>query len=289
MSFYLIDDMEQGTAKWLQWRRGVIGASEAAIIMGENRWKGRQRLIDEKRGLIKPFAGNDATREGHLLEEYARNALQKKFKEKLRPTIVQDSSEPFIAASLDAMNKSNKQIYEIKCGFRTYEEVSKSRKVPRHYVGQVQHLLMVTQMESLQFAVYRPAERLITIEAYRNEEYIRELRRKEKDFILELESYGHKIQTRFRGKHISHSKTPKQSLKPKKRNHARKPSWVVEKGLLKYWDGAYFLEGEDPGLYELDGISHYWNGEEWTLPKSTGFYILNGDEYYWNGSTWTAE
>jgi siroheme synthase len=37
MSFYLVDDIEQGTAKWLQWRRGVIGASEAAIIMGENR------------------------------------------------------------------------------------------------------------------------------------------------------------------------------------------------------------------------------------------------------------
>ena len=36
MSFCLIDDIEQGTAKWLQWRRGVIGAFEASIIMEKN-------------------------------------------------------------------------------------------------------------------------------------------------------------------------------------------------------------------------------------------------------------
>ena len=81
MSFYLVDDIEQGTAKWLQWRRGVIGASEAAIIMGENRWKGRQQLIDEKRGLVEPFSGNDVTREGNLNEPHARAALERKYKE----------------------------------------------------------------------------------------------------------------------------------------------------------------------------------------------------------------
>ena len=131
MSFYLVDDIEQGTAKWLQWRRGVIGASEAAIIMGENRWKGRQQLIDEKRGLVEPFSGNDVTREGNLNEPHARAALERKYKEKLSPTIVQDMYEPFLAASLDAINSSKDQIYEIKCGARTYETVEISRKVPQ--------------------------------------------------------------------------------------------------------------------------------------------------------------
>ena len=289
MSFYLIDDMEQGTASWLQWRRGVIGASEAAIIMGENRWKGRQQLIDEKRGLLEPFSGNAATREGQALEEHARAALQKKFKETLRPTIVQDSSEPFMAASLDAINKSNNQIYEIKCGFRTYEMVSSKRKVPSYYVAQVQHMLMVTQLDSLQFAAYRPTEALITFEVFRDEQYIRELRRKEKDFIRELESHGHKIQTKFRGKPVSHATSSKVSLKSKNLNAQKKASWIVENGLLRFWNGSYYLEGEDPGLYDLKGEYHYWNGEEWTLPELPGFYILNGDEYYWDGSTWSGE
>ena len=35
MSFYLIDDLEQGSSEWHDWRKGVIGASDAPKIMGE--------------------------------------------------------------------------------------------------------------------------------------------------------------------------------------------------------------------------------------------------------------
>jgi putative phage-type endonuclease len=286
MSFYLVDDIEQGTAKWLQWRRGVIGASEAAIIMGENRWKGRQQLIDEKRGLLEPFKGNDVTREGNLNEPFARAALEIRYKEKLSPTIVQDIHEPFLAASLDAINSSKDQIYEIKCGARTYETVEISRKVPSYYVAQVQHMLMVTQMESLIFAAYRPQEPLITFEVFRNDSYIRELRRKERDFIKELEGHGHKIQYEFRGYQVGKSSGKSETPKRIASKKTDKPSWKIEDGLLRFWDGSDYLEGEDPGLYELLGENHYWNGEEWCVPEEVGTYDLNGDEGYWNGKSW---
>jgi putative phage-type endonuclease len=286
MAFYLVDDIEQGTAKWLQWRRGVIGASEAAIIMGENRWKGRQQLIDEKRGLIEPFSGNAATREGHLLERHARIALERKYKKKLSPTIVQDIHEPFLAASLDAINKSNNQVYEIKCGARTYETVENSRKVPSYYVAQIQHMLMVTQMDSLIFAAYRPQEPLITFEVFREDRYIRELRRKEKDFIKELESHGHKIQYEFRGYQVGETSNNPETPKKRAGKKALKPAWKIEAGLLKFWDGADYLEGEEPGLYELLGENHYWDGGEWCLPEEVGSYNLNGEEHFWNGDCW---
>jgi putative phage-type endonuclease len=286
MGFYLVDDIEQGTAKWLQWRKGVIGASEAAIIMGENRWKGRQQLMDEKRGLIEPFKGNDATREGNLNEPHARAALERKYKEKLAPTIVQDIQEPFLAASLDAINGSRDQIYEIKCGARTYETVEISRKIPSYYVAQVQHMLMVTQMDSLIFAAYRPHLPLISFEVFRNDSYIRELRRKEKDFIRELEGYGHKIQYEFRGHQVGRGPKNSETARRRASRKTNKPEWINENGLLRFWDGSDYLEGQGPGLYELLGENHYWNGAEWCLPELPGFYILNGDEYYWNGSTW---
>lgn len=286
MSFYLVDDIEQGTAKWRQWRRGVIGASEAAIIMGENRWKGRQQLIDEKRGLVEPFSGNDVTREGNLNEPHARAALERKYEEKLSPTIVQDIYEPFLAASLDAINKPKDRIYEIKCGARTYETVENSRKVPHYYVAQVQHMLMVTQMESLIFAAYRPHEPLITFEVFRNDIYIRELRRKEKDFIKELEGHGHKIQYEFRGYQVGKASDKFETPKRRVSKKTDKPAWKVEDGLLRFWDGSDYLEGEDPGLYELLGENHYWNGEEWCVPEEVGTYDLNGDEGYWNGKNW---
>jgi putative phage-type endonuclease len=286
MSFYLVDDIVQGTAKWLQWRKGVIGASEAAIIMGENRWKGRQQLIDEKRGLVEPFKGNEITREGNLNEPHARAALERKYREKLAPTIVQDIHEPFLAASLDAINSSKDQIYEIKCGARTYETVEISKKVPSYYVAQVQHMLMVTQMESLIFAAYRPQEPLITFEVFRNDSYIRELRRKEKDFIKELEGHGHKIQYEFRGFQVG--KISSETLSQQKNGGKKivKAGWKTENGVMRFWDGSDYLVGEEPGLYEILGENHYWDGEEWCLPDEEGTYSLNGEERFWNGRSW---
>jgi putative phage-type endonuclease len=286
MTFYLVDDIEQGTAKWHEWRRGVIGASEASIIMGENRWKGRQQLIDEKRGLLAPFKGNDVTREGSLNEPHARAALERKYREKLEPTIVQDIQEPFLAASLDAMNSSKDQIYEIKCGVRTYEKVENSRKVPSYYVAQIQHMLMVTQMESLIFAAYRPQEPLITFEISRNDSYIRELRRKEKNFMKELESHGHKIQNEFRGYQVGKGVSKVEIPKRNTRKRSSRSKWETKDGLLRFWNGANYVEGEEPGLYELLGENHYWDGEEWCLPDELGNYNLNGEERFWNGKSW---
>lgn len=286
MSFYLVDDIQQGTAQWHEWRRGVIGASEASIIMGENRFKGRQQLIDEKLGLVKPFAGNEVTREGQLFEPHARKALESKFKEKLNPTIVQDSSEPFLAASLDGINSTKNKIYEIKCGARTYETFERRRKVPHYYVAQLQHMLMVTQMESLTFAAYRPGAPLLTTQVFREESYIRELRRKEKDFAKDLESRGHKIQNVFRGSEISSKSNNKISKKNVDIEPIKEAEWVHEDGLTMYWNGQEFVVGDEAGLYEIDGETHYWDGEEWFLPKDLGAYDLNGVVMYWNGVRW---
>jgi putative phage-type endonuclease len=286
MSFYLVNDIEQGTDEWLEWRRGVIGASEAAIIMGDNRRIGRRQLLDEKRGLIEPFRGNDVTREGNLNEPHARAALARKFKQKLSPTIVQDFHEPFLAASLDAINSTRDQIYEIKCGARTYETVEISRKVPSYYVAQMQHMLMVTQMESLNFAAFRPNEKLITFEVFRNDSYISELRRKEKEFIKELEAHGHKIQREFRGSQVGKKLKKSEPVKKGTKKKTDKTEWKIIDGLLQFWDGFEYVVGEDPGLYELPGGNHYWNGEEWWTPGEIGLYDLNGEKHFWNGSRW---
>lgn len=287
VTFYLVDDIEQGTSKWLAWRRGVIGASEAAIIMGENRWKGRQQLIDEKRGIIQPFSGNEFTRDGQRLEGPARVALEKKYRESLFPTIVQDATEPYLAASLDAINSYKSKVYEIKCGPRTYESVEARKRVPSHYVAQVQHMLMITQMESLIFAVYQPSRPLLTVEVFRDDSYIKELRRKEKIFIKELESHGHKIQYEFRGYKVGGSKSDIVSKSQKVRANIPNPEWRLEDGLLQFWDGAHYLVGsEGPGLYDLNGENHYWDGEQWSRPSKKGFYILKRKRYFWNGIDW---
>lgn len=200
MSFYLIDDLEQGSREWHAWRKGVIGASDAPKIMGENPWGSRSSLLDEKLGLVREFQGNAKTREGNSFEGDARKSLESKYKMKLKPTIVQDSKEPFLAASLDAICSYYENLFEIKAGVKAYEHTKMTKSVPDYYVGQLQHMLMVTEMESLTYAVYRPDKPLLTLEIYRNDSYIKRLRKKEKEFVQELVNRGHEVQYQFVGR-----------------------------------------------------------------------------------------
>lgn len=203
MSFYLIDDLEQGSTEWHAWRRGVIGASDAPKIMGENPWGSRSSLISEKLGLTPEFQGNARTREGNNLEGFARRSLETKFKVKLKPTIVQDSKEPFLAASLDAICSEYENLYEIKAGMKAYEHTKLTRSVPDYYVGQLQHMLMITELEYLTYAVYRPEQPLLTISVYRDENYIKRLRKKEIEFVQELADRGHAVQYEFIGRLVN--------------------------------------------------------------------------------------
>lgn len=284
MRFYLIEDIKQGTSQWHEWRRGVIGSSEASIIMGENRWTNRQRLMDEKLGLVKPFAGNQATQQGDLLKPKAIKAVAVNFNEKLKATIVQDADEPCLAASLDAINVNQDQIFEIKCGLKTYASVSRTGQVPSYYFAQLQHILMVTQMDSIIFAVYQPGKKLLCSEVLRNESYIEVLRREELEFAEELHSRGLRIQSDFRGYEVSNL-IPEQVF-DEIPEQPEKAGWTIKDGLTHYWDGESYVEGKEAGLYEIENSLQYWKGVEWFVPDKVKDYDLNGQVLFWNGKNW---
>lgn len=284
MRFYLIEDIKQGTSEWHKWRRGVIGSSEASIIMGENRWTNRQRLMDEKLGLVKPFAGNQATQQGELLAPKAIKAVANHFNQKLKATIVQDAEEPCLAASLDAINEDRDQIFEIKCGYKTYESVRQTRQVPNYYFAQLQHMLMVTQMDSLVFAVYQPGKKLLVSEIPRNESYIEILRQKELEFADELHARGLRIQSDFRGFEVSNLFSTEEFNNESE--PPRKAGWIVEDGLNHYWNGESYVEGNAAGLYEIGNSFQYWKGDEWFVPTKVKNYNLNGQDLFWNGKNW---
>lgn len=203
--YYELPNLEQGSDEWRRWRKGVIGASEAPTIMNENRWQSAQYLLDEKLGLKSEFTGNAATREGHRLEEDARRELVKKFQIDLGPTVIQDGEVPYFAASLDAIDKLHKRVFEIKCGAKAYEIVASKRQVPSYYYGQLQHILMITQLDTIIYAAYRPYSQLITLEIGRSDAYISRLRETEEKFAESLRRKGHKLQAEFKGKQITRS------------------------------------------------------------------------------------
>jgi putative phage-type endonuclease len=203
--YYELPNLEQGSAEWRKWRKGVIGASDAPSIMNENRFQSAQYLREEKLGLKPEFTGNAATREGHLLEEDARKLLVRQFIIELGPTVIQDGEVPYFAASLDAIDKTHSHVFEIKCGAKAYEMVASKRDVPTYYYGQLQHILMVTQLDKIIYAAYRPYKPLLTLEIGRNDNYISRMRDIEEEFAESLRSKGHKLQSKFLGKKISRS------------------------------------------------------------------------------------
>ena len=203
--YYELPNLEQGSDDWGRWRKGVIGASEAPTIMSENRWQSAQFLLEEKLGLKPEFTGNAATREGQRLEEDARRELVKKFQIELGPTVIQDGKVPYFAASLDAIDKKHTQVFEIKCGAKAYEIVASKREVPSYYFGQLQHILMITQLDKIIYAAYRPYSQLLTLEIGRNDSYISRLRETEEKFAESLRKKGHKLQAEFKGTQVSRS------------------------------------------------------------------------------------
>jgi putative phage-type endonuclease len=200
--YYEIASMVQGSDEWRSWRRRVIGASDAPIIMFENRWSRPESLIEEKLGIAKEFAGNAATREGQQLEGTVRSLLQDKYGMKLCASVVQDGQVPYFAASLDAIDDSHASVFEIKCGAKAYSIAATTKSFPDYYRAQLQHILMITQLDKVIYAAYRPNSRLITIEVGRNEPYIKRLRDAEEQFAERLRSRGLVLQDSFRGSRV---------------------------------------------------------------------------------------
>lgn len=197
--FYRDDDLEQGTHPWRAWRRSVIGASEAPTIMNENPWAKVQRLREEKLGLRPAFAGNAATREGQALEPHARAAVSEYLEVELQPAIAQSASHFFIAASLDGIDAASNTLIEIKCGVKSYEESETTGRVPSYYRAQLQHQLMVTQLDLLHYVAYRPGRPLIVIPVPRDAGYIQRMLEAELRFADDLRSAGHRFQDAPRG------------------------------------------------------------------------------------------
>lgn len=203
MGFYAIENLEQGSTEWLEWRRGVIGASDAPTIMGENPWSSANHLMKDKLGLNPPFHGNAATRDGQYHESFARKALIKEAKFNLIPLVVQDDKVPYFAASLDAVSEDFQHLFEIKCGVKSYQYVAENKRVPKYYFGQLQHMLMVLDLSVIYLTVYRPDQKMLTMQVPFDFQYVKTLKAKEEDFAKALTARGHKMQKTFKGKLVT--------------------------------------------------------------------------------------
>jgi putative phage-type endonuclease len=184
---FTIVELQQGTDEWREWRHKGIGASDASTIMGENRFKSAAQLLHEKRGPARDFGQNEAMAIGTQLEPEARKRYIAKTGKNVKPACLQSARYDWLRASLDGFTVNCDAVVEIKCGESVYRRASQSRSIPDYYYGQLQHILAVTGLESLDFWCYWPGYPELLVPVARNNAYIDRLLNRELEFWNQIQ------------------------------------------------------------------------------------------------------
>ncbi len=146
----------QGTPEWHEWRKGGIGASEIAAVLGISPWKTAFQLFQEKTGGNVETFVNAAMRRGNELEAAAIFDLEVEHSIEVdrSRTLFEHATCPYLRASLDGMTHDG-IVVEVKCpGLGQYEAMREA--IPDYYMAQVQQQMLVTEASGALFWVWHP-------------------------------------------------------------------------------------------------------------------------------------
>lgn len=131
-------DLIQGTSEWLEWRRGGIGGSDIAAVLGISPWTTPHGLFLEKSGRKQGFYGNFATRKGSETEARARARYELRSMEDMPSACGEHPTYEFVRCSFDGVRSDGKKFVEIKCPGKDAHDMAKSGKMPEYYACQAQ-------------------------------------------------------------------------------------------------------------------------------------------------------
>jgi hypothetical protein len=88
---------------------------------------------------------------------------------------IQSCEHSWMRCSLDGIEINERKVVEIKCGKSAYRHTARHRSPPTYYYGQLQHIMCVSEFESIDFWCYEPNHEPILINVCRDERYIERL------------------------------------------------------------------------------------------------------------------
>jgi putative phage-type endonuclease len=173
--------LEQGSDAWLSWRKTVITATDASIIMGNNPWTTPYICWQRKLGLIEEMKSNEAMERGKHLEPEAREQFIERHGIPMLPTVVESTVYEFLGASLDGISQEGTSILEIKCGGSKLHDMAAKGEIPVYYQDQMQHQLLVTGADKCFYYSYDGKDG-ICIEVFPDPEFKAKFIPKARDF-----------------------------------------------------------------------------------------------------------
>lgn len=167
--------LEQGSQKWLEWRRGKRMASETAAVMGISPYSSPAQVRKEKQGRGRTFV-TDAMQRGHDEEPRAREAFEAATGTLYQPGVFQDGD---YGASVDGITMEGDQLLEIKTPAKgkesdRWQEVAEGA-ISEYDYAQVQHQMMVTGAADCVFLVWS-GEDYVSVVIPRNTEFFEKIR-----------------------------------------------------------------------------------------------------------------
>jgi putative phage-type endonuclease len=129
-----------------------------------------------------------AASRGSALEPYARDLYNAHVGAALHPQCLQAIDRPWQRASLDGFCATSRRALEIKCGDKVYAHVETTGKVPRYYIGQLQHILAVSGFDAIDFWVWLPGKTPLLLTVPRDDDYIARMTDAEAAFWAKVEA-----------------------------------------------------------------------------------------------------
>lgn len=167
--------------RWLEERKGGLGGSDAATILGLNPWCSPYTLFLEKTGLIESAEEENEPMEwGRKLEPVVASHYQEKTGRELRlGTPMQWSRErPHLFANVDRLiepvaGRPGRGVYEGKTTSAFQAEQWRDGEIPLYYQVQVQAYLYVLELEWGSVACLIGGQRFVWTDVGRNDRFIR--------------------------------------------------------------------------------------------------------------------
>ncbi len=180
----LVKTLNMEKDEWLEHRKRGIGGSDAAAIVGLDRWRSAFNVYAEKVGLKMDTPENEAMRQGKDLEGYVASRFCEATGKRVqrRNAILQHPDYPWMLANIDRWVVGENAGLECKTTSVFNRAKFSQGEFPPNYYVQCMHYMAVTGAERWHLAVLvlNRAFHVFTIE--RNEAEIEALNQTEKDF-----------------------------------------------------------------------------------------------------------
>lgn len=141
--------------EWLNYRRRGIGGSDAATIVGLQRFGSQLELWADKRGLLPPKEDSEVMRQGHDLEDYvARRWMEATGKRVRRNNYVcGNPNYPYSIANVDREIVGENAGLECKTTSLYNKSDFEGGEIPSAYYVQCQHYMAVMGYDRMYLAV----------------------------------------------------------------------------------------------------------------------------------------